>query len=333
MAPRPHRFASHLLVEEDSLPVTAPPALLTPSSSVVTIAQGGVVDEKKNHHLLSEPQKVVILVDPLSTGVELQRRILTMEGGGIYQVVIVFSDRSQPAAREKHFERSGFDRDSFLAVILHEAGGLEQTIDAVLAATFGMDICAIMCGAEFGVLLEDELAQGLNQRLGTTHLKSSGIAQLSAKVDKHLQANTIRKAGLDAVRETLAKNEEDVEAFLQAHPDTKTFVVKPQTGAGSVGVTMCHSQDQVREAFAKIMAGEHKAHCGDKYRHYEQAGVLLQEYLDGDEYIVNSVVRDGVIKTTAMWKYDKVSLNLLFAVCCSVLTFCTYETIKPGICS
>ena len=38
-------------------------------------------------------------------------------------------------------------------------------------------------------------------------------------------------------------------------------------------------------------------------------GVLVQEFLDGIEYVVDSVSRDGVHKTTAVWEYDKRSIN------------------------
>ena len=38
-------------------------------------------------------------------------------------------------------------------------------------------------------------------------------------------------------------------------------------------------------------------------------GVLVQEYLQGTEYVVDSVSRDGVHKVTAIWEYDKRSVN------------------------
>jgi biotin carboxylase len=260
-------------------------------------------------------EQAVVLVDPMSTGVFLQKKVFE---SGLYSVVIVWSDRSQPAAREKHFVTSGHPREDFLAVITHEAGELDDTLLAILAATANKTIAAVMCGSEFGVLLEDQIANGLNQKLGTTHLRGSGIPVLNTKVDKHLQANTIRSNGLNAVREKLARCEEDVQAFLDENNEPGTsFVVKPQTGAGSVGVTFCDSPKAVWEAYHKILAGEHKAHCRNKYRHYTQAGVLLQEYLKGTEYIVNSVVADGVIKTTAMFKYDKRPYNGAAFVCFS----------------
>mmetsp|Transcript_34051 Transcript_34051/g.82585 ORF Transcript_34051/g.82585 Transcript_34051/m.82585 type:complete len:487 (+) Transcript_34051:189-1649(+) len=300
MAPRPDPFQALVTTGEESAPLAMGIDLEIPSPTSV---------------LTSPLQQAIVLVDPMSTGVILQKKVFET---GMYNVVIVWSDRSQPAAREKHFKNSGRPREDFLAVITHEDGELDDTLLAILAATTNMAVAAVMCGSEFGVLLEDQIANGLNQKLGTTHLRGSGIPVLNTKVDKHLQANTIRSRGLNAVREKLACCEDDVQAFLDENNEPgASFVVKPQTGAGSVGVTFCDSPKAVWEAYYKILAGEHKAHCRNKYRHYSHAGVLLQEYLKGTEYIVNSVVCDGKIKTTAMWKYDKRPYNGAAFVCFS----------------
>lgn len=276
----------------------------------------GSLAESPRSILISPLEQTVVLVDPLSTGVLLQKKVFE---AGVYRIIIVWGDRSQPEARETHFLRSGYPIESFAAVISHEDGKLEDTLNAILAASVNTTIAAVMCGSEFGVLLEDQIANGLNAALGTTRLNSSGVKVLATKVDKHLQANTIRKAGLAAVREKLARSEDDVRAFLEENRGSgaTSFVAKPQTGAGSVGVTFCDSEAAAWDAYHKILAGEHKAHCGDKYKHYTHAGVLLQEYLVGTEYIVNSVVRDGEIKTTAMWKYDKRPYNGAAFVCFS----------------
>lgn len=283
--------------------------------AVVDVVPNALADSPRSI-LISPLDQTVVLVDPLSTGVLLQKKVFD---AGVYRIIVVWSDRSQPAAREKHFLRSGYPKESFAAVITHEDGKLQETLNAILAASVNTTIAAVMCGSEFGVLLEDQIANGLNAALGTTHLNSSGVPVLTTKVDKHLQANTIRKAGLAAVREKLARTEDDVRAFLEENRGSgaSSFVAKPQTGAGSVGVTFCDSEQAVWDAYHKILAGEHKAHCGDRYRHYSHAGVLLQEYLVGTEYIVNSVVRDGEIKTTAMWKYDKRPYNGAAFVCFS----------------
>ncbi|CAN0568388.1 unnamed protein product, partial [Laminaria digitata] len=38
-------------------------------------------------------------------------------------------------------------------------------------------------------------------------------------------------------------------------------------------------------------------------------GALVQEYLDGTEYVVDTVSRGGVHRLCAIWEYDKRSVN------------------------
>ena len=89
--------------------------------------ENGLRIPSPNSVLAGPLDQAVILVDPLSTGVLLQKRVFE---AGIYKVVIVWSDRSQIGAREKHFKRSGHPREDFAAVITHEDGKIEETLSA-----------------------------------------------------------------------------------------------------------------------------------------------------------------------------------------------------------
>lgn len=253
--------------------------------------------------IMDKPKKAVILVDPLSTGALMQARVLA---AGL-NVILVWSDRTQPITRGKHFAHSGLTAEQCLAVVVHE-GNLEDTVNAITDVKNNVEVVSIICGSEFGVLLEDALADALNKAWGTNHLLSSGMPDSRLKVDKYLQSERVRAAGLDTVRQTLAHCEEDVKVFLAEQGNDFKAVAKPQTGAGSVGVTFCDSASAVWEAYDSILGGEHKSHCSDRYRHYD-TGVLLQEYLEGTEYIVNTVSLNGETKVTAAWKYDKRPYN------------------------
>ena len=87
---------------------------------------------------------------------------------------------------------------------------------------------------------------------------------------------------------------------VYAHLTSGAFkaVVKPCEGAGSDGVTICNSKQEVRDAFLKLDGTRNVLGLTT----YE---VLVQEYLVGDEYVVDTVSRDGVHKCVAIWKYDK----------------------------
>jgi len=75
-------------------------------------------------------------------------------------------------------------------------------------------------------------------------------------------------------------------------------VVKPNDSAGSDGVSICNSREEVVEAFERL-------HGATNTLGLENRSVLLQEYLRGDEYVVDTVSRDCKHKCVAIWKYDK----------------------------
>jgi len=114
----------------------------------------------------------------------------------------------------------------------------------------------------------------------------------------------VRSAGLNACGQQLADCSEDVERFLREKPPATTFkaVVKPVEGAGSDGVFICDSPDEVRRAYASLEGTKNVLGLTNY-------SVLLQEYLKGDEYVVDTVSRSGVHKCVAIWKYDKRLFN------------------------
>lgn len=63
----------------------------------------------------------------------------------------------------------------------------------------------------------------------------------------------MRRCGVRAVRQMMARSREDCEAFLEDWtPDPFMAVVKPLESAGSDDVYLCHSAEEVRDAFETI---------------------------------------------------------------------------------
>ena len=155
----------------------------------------------------------------------------------------------------------------------------------------------VMVGCETGVLCADRLAAALGVR-------GNGIEKSSLRRNKFDQIEAVRNAGLDAPLQKLARTASDVDAWLESAPFPTPFkaVVKPVEGAGSDGVSICDSPDEVRKAFVSLEGTKNVLGLTN----YE---VLLQEYLHGDEYVVDTVSADGVHKVVAMWKYDKRASN------------------------
>jgi biotin carboxylase len=79
-------------------------------------------------------------------------------------------------------------------------------------------------------------------------------------------------------------------------------VVKPLQSAGSEDVYLCTRKEQAEDAFHRIMGKTDG--LGDV-----NESVLVQEFLEGREFAVDKVSRDGVHKVVAIWEYEKRPTN------------------------
>merc|ERR1711972_759172 len=115
-----------------------------------------------------------------------------------------------------------------------------------------------------------------------------------------------RNTGANACTQSLVTGMGQVDRVLATWPAGGNgkfkAVVKPCSGAGSDGVTICNSHQEVRAAFLKLDGTRNVLGLTT----YE---VLIQEYLVGDEYVIDTVSRDGEHKCVAIWKYDKRTFN------------------------
>lgn len=231
--------------------------------------------------------KAVVVVDPISTGANLAQ--LLFDRG--WPVIRVFSDGC-PEKVKKHTP-AGLTVE-FVATIEH-TGDLDATVAAVRAVGYELEACFVGC--ETGVLFADLLAHGLS-------LTGNDVAHSQLRRNKFLQTEAVRSAGLPAAHQALVQRAEQVEEFLSASAATLTessafkAVVKPVDGAGSDGVSICDSPDEVRNAFSALSGSTNVLGL-------QNVGVLLQEYLRGDEFVVDTVSRNGVHKCVALWVYDK----------------------------
>jgi len=175
---------------------------------------------------------------------------------------------------------------------IDQAETLEETKTRLQEAAEGREIYCCFAGGEAGVDVADELSEFLELRTNGT-----GIAN---RRDKYVQQELIRQAGLRAVRQAGSPNFSEVETFLktEAYP----VVLKPTESAGSDGVKLCHTFNDAKDHFEKLMSSQ-LVNGGDC------PSVLCQEFLKGDEYVVDHVSRDGIHKTVMIWVYDKRKAN------------------------
>ena len=106
-------------------------------------------------------------------------------------------------------------------------------------------IIAVIPGAETGV----ELADRLSSRLG---LRSNGEAGSLARRNKYLMGETVRNAGVRAVKQKRCYSIKDMDIFVKEELGGSgpfKCVVKPVQSAGSDDVYLCNDADEAKIAF------------------------------------------------------------------------------------
>ncbi|MFE2095707.1 ATP-grasp domain-containing protein [Streptomyces sp. PTD9-10] len=170
------------------------------------------------------------------------------------------------------------------ALYSHDFGHFPDPADAVRALKeAGVD--RVVAGTECGVVLADTLAHELG-------LPGNRFEGVEARRNKYAMARRLAAAGLAApVGFSTTDPEAAVDWFRAAGG---TVVVKPAASAGTDNVHICTTEDDVRSAAAAVMAGT-------DYFGNPNPSAVVQKYLVGTEYIVNTVAVDGVQKVSDVW--------------------------------
>jgi len=209
-------------------------------------------------------QKYAVIVDPYSTGVLLAPS-LAKRG---YKSIAVQSSRDLVQSLLKTYRP-----DDFIDHIDYN-----QNIDDLLSRLSQYAVAAVLPGNESSVELTDLLAEKLG-------LSGNGTAQTRARRNKYAMIECLTAAGLNAARQTLTNQLEEALDWVRQWGEWPV-VLKPLDSASTDHVTVCHNEADVIRSFHGILTS-----CNLAGHRNEQ--VLIQSYLDGMEYVVNTVSRDG----------------------------------------
>jgi len=214
-----------------------------------------------NSVVVDGTRPAVVVVDPFSTGAVIAAD-LHKQG---YAVIVAYSANLDRLANLTGLVPSCVTV-SFAAIAPFDEDVL--IIKQNLLSLTGLHIVAVLPGAETGVELADALSEALQ-------LRTNGTALSEARRNKYVMGETIRSAGLRAVKQLRATTWVEIESWLSEwNPDPFKVIVKPMDSAGSDDVTLCQSWEEVRNAFGNIMGKVNGLGIVNK-------AVLVQEYLEG----------------------------------------------------
>ncbi len=213
----------------------------------------------------------LVLVDALTTGAMLARA-----AAADHRLVHVRSRDRLPETFAASLPVELFAED------LNHPGRAEE----VLGRLRELQPCAVIAASEFGVEVADELAS----RLG---LRGNDPALSTARRDKSRMMEVLAAAGVPTPRQLRGTEPEQLLSWRREH-GLGRVVVKPLDSAGSEDVYTCDTEEEVAAAFRAGIGKTNLMLCANE-------AVLIQEHLAGDEYVVNSVSRDGEHWFTDAW--------------------------------
>jgi hypothetical protein len=148
----------------------------------------------------------------------------------------------------------------------------------------------VVAGQEYGVPLADAMSEALG-------LRSNGSELSLARRNKHRMIAAVAAAGLRTADQLLTTDAEAAVDWATAN-DYWPCVAKPLASASTDGVFICRNAADLRHAFPAILSAK------DIFDDPNEQ-VLVQSYLSGTEYIVDSVSVDGHAYVCGVWQYDK----------------------------
>jgi biotin carboxylase len=165
----------------------------------------------------------------------------------------------------------------------------DDDVDAAVAALAAHRPVAVVAGAEPGVRLADILSE----RLG---LAGNGTALSPARRNKFVMIETLRAAGIRCAGQHAAARPADAAAWADAQGFP--VVVKPLSSSSTDHVFICQTAGDVIYAAQQVLASR-------TLFEEPNSQVLVQSWLDGTEYAVDTVSAHGQRYVCGVWEYHK----------------------------
>jgi hypothetical protein len=186
--------------------------------------------------------------------------------------------------------------DQFLGNVVHR-GDVSETVAQL--QRFQPD--RIVAACESGVEVADALAEAMG-------LDGNGTALSRARRDKHAQVAAVAAAGLAAPAQGLFTSASEVLEWRGARRLADVVVKRPNS-SGSNDVYVCSADGEIRAACERILSRP------TNKLGFQDTAVLVQTYLLGDEYVVDTVSSADLTRlvpdrpahrVVAIWRYRKV---------------------------
>ena len=230
----------------------------------------------------------IIVVDCVSTGRNFIEDIVNRGYNPIVLELQVVD--SEEGLKYNEYIHKSYDSIPFDFEIIYEKDSYDETLEMVK----GFNPLLIVPGNERGVILSTKLSHDLG-------LLGNPIENLEAMTLKNKMQERIAEHGLRSIKGKVITSLEEALEFYD-NEGLNEVVLKPTYSSGSASVRICLDRDEMINAFGLLIEDSNR--FGE-----ELSEILIQERINGTEYIVNTVSHKGIPRVTLVWKYNKVKTS------------------------
>ena len=230
----------------------------------------------------------IIIVECMSTGINYIQDITDRNYNA---VVLDMKSIDSPQGRTHDVRK---ENDLKLVTADFKSISEKDTYEETLEMVKKIDPVLILPGSEKGVALATRLSDDLN-------LLSNSYKNIDAMTLKNKMHERIAEYGLRSIKGKVIGSCKEASEFYESE-NLKKVIVKPTHSAGSSSVKICLSKNELVEN-VEVLLNDYNG-FGKK-----NTELLVQEFIEGDEYIVNTVSSNGNHRVTLIWKYSKVKTS------------------------
>lgn len=234
-----------------------------------------------------EKKKAILIVGAISTGIQYVYDVI--ERG--YIPIALYPKKANRSKDQTLYE---MERDSAVKRFPAEVIVIRSESNDYESIAKELDdyrIVAVLQGNKD----EAELTVRLSAHFG---VNGNDPAFISGYTDKYRMQQTLAEQGLNSVACCLCSSFEEAKAFMNTR-NLNSIVIKSVSNPGDLKASICSDDRDIAQIFEKGLNAEDPDHTTGKR-------LLVQECLEGTEYIVNTCSCAGQHMVTDIWRYHKI---------------------------
>jgi len=157
------------------------------------------------------------------------------------------------------------------------------------------DLLAVVPMSDWDVQLCDYLSDKLT-------LRGNPMKYSPYRFNKYLMQERVKNVGLRGILQKECSRIDEIRSFVEQSRCSGGYVIKPLESCATVDVYFCESLAELEVRYRKITEETSCfGTCGKS--------ALVQEFIEGEEWVVNTASRNGLHKVVGVYRYKKRRVN------------------------